>query len=157
MAHFPYIDTMQQNPLALHVICSWCYSPQWPCLFYEESVHSGHYGHHMGIHWNVAYVSIEIQIICNLFWTLEVNCHWILVTAQYCFLIKKSGYPRGCKRVSGATRTQTKGSIPIISLFITLWKCKLKPSWPVQKSMPIFKWCRPVNILPTPHLANLLF
>ncbi len=32
-----------------------------------ESVHSGHYGRQMGIQCNVACVSIEIQIICNLF------------------------------------------------------------------------------------------
>ncbi len=43
----------------------------------------------MGIHWNVACASLEIQIIGNLFWTLEVNCRCILVSAQYCFLIKK--------------------------------------------------------------------
>ncbi len=64
---------------------------QWSCLFYAEGFHSGYYGHHMGIHCNIACASIEIQIIGNLhvFWTLEVNCHCILVAAQYCFLIKK--------------------------------------------------------------------
>ena len=31
----------------------------------------------------------EIQIICNLFWTLGVICHCILAAAQYCFLIKE--------------------------------------------------------------------
>ncbi len=67
-------------------------TPQWSCLFYAEGFHSGDYGHHMGIHCNVACVSIEIQIISNLFWTLEAICHCILVAAQCCFLIKKSGY-----------------------------------------------------------------
>ncbi len=43
------------------------------------------------IHCNVTCASIEIQIICNLFWTLKAICHWILVAAQYSFLIKKSG------------------------------------------------------------------
>ncbi len=67
-------------------------NPQWWCLFYAEGRHSGDYGHHMGIHWNVACASIEIQNICNLFWALEAICHWILVAAQYCSLIKKYGY-----------------------------------------------------------------
>ncbi len=50
-------------------------SPQWSCLFYEESVHSGHY---TGIHCNVACASIEIQIICNLFepWRLFATGFW---------------------------------------------------------------------------------
>ncbi len=29
------------------------------------------------------------QIICNIFWTLEINCHCNMVAAQYCFLVKK--------------------------------------------------------------------
>ncbi len=41
-----------------------------------ESVHSGHYGRHMGVQCNVACAFIEIQIICNLFWALEAICHW---------------------------------------------------------------------------------
>ncbi len=57
-----------------------------------ESVHSGDYGRHMGIQCNVACASIEIQIICNLFWALEAICHWIFVAAHYCCLIKISGY-----------------------------------------------------------------
>ncbi len=57
-----------------------------------KGFHSGEHGHHMGIHCNVACASIEIQIICNLFWALEAICHWILVAAQYCCLIKKYGY-----------------------------------------------------------------
>ncbi len=60
-----------------------------------ESVHSGHYGPHMGFQCNIACAYIEIQIICNLFWALEAICHWIIVAAQYCCLIKKSGYPVG--------------------------------------------------------------
>ena len=46
----------------------------------------------MGIHNNVVCASIEIQIICNLFWAPEVSCHWILVAARYCLMIKISGY-----------------------------------------------------------------
>ncbi len=61
--------------------------PWWPCLFNEESVHSGHYGHHMGIHCNVVCTSIEIQIICNLFWTPGVISSTILISNK-----KKSGY-----------------------------------------------------------------
>ncbi len=57
-----------------------------------KGFHSGDYGHHMGIQCNVACASIEIQIICNLFWALEAICHRIIVAAQYCILKKKSGY-----------------------------------------------------------------
>ena len=59
-------------------------------MFYAEGFHSGHHRHHMGIHCDVACASVEIQIIGNLFWTLEVNCHCILAAAQYCFQIKKN-------------------------------------------------------------------
>ncbi len=62
---------------------------EWWCLFCAEGFHSGPYGRHMGFHCNVACASIEIQIIGNLFWTLEANCHCILVAAQYCSLIKE--------------------------------------------------------------------
>ncbi len=41
---------------------------------------------------------------------------------------------QGCNRVSGPTRTQNEGSIPIISLFISLWKHIKKSMWPVRKS-----------------------
>ncbi len=57
-----------------------------------KGFHSGDYGHHMGFQCNVACTSIDIQIICNLFWAMEAICHWIIVGAQYCSLIKKSGY-----------------------------------------------------------------
>ncbi len=43
-------------------------TPQWWCLFYAESVHSGHYGHHMGYHWMLNTSSIDpnyLQPILN--------------------------------------------------------------------------------------------
>ncbi len=51
-------------------------SPQWLCLFNAESVHSGHYGHHLGNHWMLNTSPIEIQIICNACWTVGVNATW---------------------------------------------------------------------------------
>ncbi len=73
------MNKCMQSPVAMSVL--WRECPQWTLWApYGDPLQS------------TACASIEIQIICTLFWALEVICHCILAAAHYCFLIKKSGY-----------------------------------------------------------------